>query len=131
MTIESDIASIRIDLGRIADALEAKNEQQGVVADPDPAHQTELPLEPVKKTQKKVAKKKGEKKTVIGKVAKKSDTVEWTIPLLRAQLHLLQEHTNKASAKSLLKKYGASTLKQLDETKYARLASDIAEQLDE
>ena len=124
MTIESDIASIRINLGRIADALESKNEQQGVVPAPN-ERQAELPLEPVKKTQKKVAKKKGEKKTVIGKVAKKSDAVEWTIPLLRAQLHLLQEHTNKASAKSLLKKYGASTLKQLDDvTKAAGFPED-------
>jgi Ca2+-binding EF-hand superfamily protein len=50
---------------------------------------------------------------------------------VRAALKELQETINQAAVKSLLKKYGASTLGQLSEKKYQRVIDDAKEQVEE
>ncbi len=127
MTIESDIASIKIHLGRIADALEGLLAERGYV--PTSATTVELDDDDEPTTTKK--KKKG-KKTTVGKTdKKKGDDTELTLPDVRAELKILQETINQAAVKSLLKSYGASTLGQLSEKKYQRVIDDAREKVEE
>ncbi len=122
MTIESDIASVKIHLGRIADALEALLAERGYV----PSGPTTVEDEPKPKS-----KKKG-KKTVVGKPdKKKGDDTELTDKDVRAELKILQETVNQAAVKSLLKQYGASTLGQLSEKKYQRVIDDARQRVEE
>lgn len=153
MAIETDLATIKILIGciadaneRIANALEAMLSERGYVPDaPRPASPTPKQLDLVdeaayieeeeaaapveKKAAKKKAKKKAKTETVVGKPDDK-DEVVWTLPGIRAELHKLQEQENQAAVKSVLKKFGASTLGQLDIKKYAALAAAVAEQLE-
>jgi hypothetical protein len=121
MSIDSDIASVKIHLGRIADALEALLAERGYV----PTGPTSI--EPKKGKGK--GKGKG-KETVVGKT-KEKDADAPELKEVRKALKLLQEAVNQAAVKSLLKKYGASTLGQLDESKYQRVIDDAMEDADE
>ncbi len=128
MTIESDIASIKIHLGRIADALEGLLADRGYV--PESATTVELDDddEPVRTTKKKDKRKK----TKVGKPdKKKGDDTELTLPDVRVELKILQETINQAAVKSLLKSYGASTLGQLSEKKYQRVIDDAKAQVED
>lgn len=129
MAIESDLASIKLHLSRIADAMEGLLAAQGIVVDSPTAIEDMDPPANKKGTNKKDKKNKNE--TVVGKTDDDEDEVKWTLPLLRAELHKLQAQENQAAVKSTLKKYGGSTLKQIDKKKYAQLAADIASQLDD
>ena len=127
MTIESDIASVKIHLGRIADAFEALLAERGYVptgattVEPD----DDDPAEPKKKKDKR-------KKTTVGKTdKKKGDDAELTLKDVRAELKILQETINQAAVKSLLKQYGASTLGQLAEKKYQRVIDDARAQVED
>jgi len=127
MSIDSDIASVKIHLGRIADALEALLEERGYV----PTGPTSVEPEPKKGGKKKGKKKKG-KETVVGKKKDKdadNDVVD--VKEVRKALKLLQAAVNQAAVKSLLKKYGASTLGALDESKYQRVIDDAMEDVDD
>lgn len=128
MTIESDIASIKIHLGRIADALEGLLSERGYV--PESATTVELDDddEPVRTTKKKKDKRK---KTTVGKTDKKKGDTELTDKDVRAELKILQETINQAAVKSLLKQYGASTLGQLSEKKYQRVIDDAKAQVED
>ena len=130
MGIESDLKQAKLHLARIADALEALLAERGYV----PTGPTSVeedddePTEPKKK--KKKAKK--EKKTEVGKKKDDdNDEIELTLPDVRAALKELQETVNQAAVKSLLKKYGASTLGQLKENKYQRVIDDAKEQVED
>jgi hypothetical protein len=123
MSIDSDIASVKIHLGRIADALEALLAERGYV----PTGPTTV--EPKKDKGKGKGKGKG-KETVVGKTKEKDADVP-ELKEVRAALKALQEAVNQAAVKSLLKKYGASTLGQLDESKYQRVIDDALEDADE
>jgi hypothetical protein len=127
MTIESDIASIKIHLGRIADALEGLLSERGYV--PESATTVELDDddEPVRTTKKKDKRKK----TTVGKTDKKKGDTELTDKDVRAELKILQETINQAAVKSLLKQYGASTLGQLSEKKYQRVIDDAKAQVED
>jgi hypothetical protein len=139
MTIEADLASIKINLGRIAEALEALVNSQGIVPDvvqledpiPDEQGQLDLESEEAPPAKKKVSKKKkGKKKDkVVGKTD--DEKPEYSLKDIRGLLHRLQEQENQAAVKSMLKKFSASTLGQVDEKKYAQLAEAITEALDD
>jgi hypothetical protein len=130
MGIETDLASISSHLGRIAAALEALLAEHGFV--PTSATTVEKPA--ASRLLKKTSKKKGSKKkgkVTVGKTKKDDDDeIEWTLPLIRAELHKLQEQENQAAVKSALKTFGGSTLKQIDESKYADLAAHVQGLLD-
>lgn len=128
MSIDSDIASVKIHLGRIADALEALLAERGYVpTGPTSIEDDDDDDEPTPK------KKKGKKKSKTIKVGKdkEKDPDAPSLKEVRAALKLLQEAINQAAVKSLLKKYGASTLGQLDESKYQRVIDDAMEDADD
>lgn len=127
MAIETDLATIRLHLARIADALEALLAEHGYV--PTSPTEVEEP-KPTKKTTKKTTKKK-ENKVTIGKDKNKED-VEYTLKDVREYLHHLQHSTgSQAEVKSLLKQHGASTLGQLDESKYKQVIATVVERAGE
>lgn len=122
MTIEADLKKIEGHLDRIGDALEALLAERGYVA-----------TSPTTVDDDKPKPKKDKKKTVVGKTdkKKKGDDAELTLKDVRAALKELQEALNQAAVKSLLKKFGASTLGQLDESKYQRVIDDAKEQVED
>lgn len=130
MGIEKDLSEIRIHTGRIADALEGLLAEHGhVPTSPTTVEpQEDLDLEPETKPAKKKSKKKAAKKKVVGK-----ETVQeskYTLKDVRAKLHELQEAESQAAVKSILKKYAASTLKQLEVQNYERVIDEIDDQLE-
>ena len=140
MTLEEAFARLAINSGRIADALEALTKSQGIVANPPEAieppddDQEQLDLKPPadekpepKPKVKKEKKKKNE--VVVGKTD--DETPEWDLPGIRGLLHKLQEQENQAAVKSVLKKFGASTLGQVDKKKFVQLAETIESKLDD
>lgn len=95
-------------LERIADALEAIVQSQGIVAGT-------VEPQPVKKASKKKAASQ-----VVGKVEKQDgDASEATIEGVREALKQVRAEVSQAKMKSILKKFGASTLKQMDKRHYA------------
>ena len=129
MALETDLASIKIHLGRIADALEALLAEHGHV----PTSSTTVePLEPQEdldlKPAKKKSKKKAAKKKVVGTKAVQES--EYELKDVRAKLHELQEAESQAAVKSILKKYNASTLKQLEVEHYERVIDEIDDKLE-
>ena len=132
MTIENE-------LKRIADALEAIASSQGIVAEPEtkdtPAAAEKRQAATKKKTAKKAAtKKKASKKKASKKVGKKKAEPETTLTLkddVRPVLKRLRDEVNHAAVKSLLKKYGASTVPQLDPQHFERIVADAYAELGE
>ena len=137
MTFEDGFARLIMNTGRIADALEALISSQGIVPDTPVPQTMELDLEDtttredVDNALDKVRdkKKKKSKDTVVGKQPK--DKTKYGIKDVRAELHKLQEQENQAAVKSVLKKFGASTLGQVDKKKYAQLIKTIQKQFDD
>ena len=129
MGIEADLGSIKLHLSRIADALEGLLAEHGFVptgpttVEPTPANK--------KTSKKKAAGKKKPEGITVGKQESDETEIEWTLPMVRAELHKLQEQENQAAVKSCLKKFGGSTLKQIKENKFADLAAHVATLLDE
>lgn len=130
MTMESE-------LKRIADALEAIAANQGIVPDvpgDEPAAKPAASKKTSKKTSKKASKKtskKASKKTAVGKPKEETET-ELTIKEdVRPVLKRLRDEVSHAAVKSLLKKHGASTIQQLEESKYQRIIDDALEELGE
>lgn len=131
--------SIENDLTRIADALEAIASAQGIVPEPktedEPAAAKKRQAATKKKTAKKAAtKKKAAKKKASKKVGKKKAEPETTLTLkddVRPVLKRLRDEVNHAAVKSLLKKYGASTVPQLDEQHFERIVADAYAELGE
>lgn len=121
MGIEADLGSIKLHLGRIAEALEGLLAEHGHV----PSGPTSVEPASKKKASKKkaAAKKKGE--VTVGKTDDDDDDIEYTLPMVRAELHKLQEQENQAAVKSCLKKFGGSTLKQIKENKYGELVAHV------
>ena len=127
MTIESDFASIKINLGRIAEALEALVASQAIVPDvpgePEPEKKAPAKKKAAAKkatTKKAPAKKKAAKKAP----AKKEEKAETKLTIkddVRPVLKRLRDEVNHAAVKSLLKKFGANTIQDVDEKDYARL----------
>lgn len=143
MTIDESFARLVLNTTRIAEALEAIASSQGIVTNPADT-QEQLDLEPVdnshkkpaaiKAEKKKTAKKKSkakEAKIVVGKVDDDEDAVDFTLKDIRGLLHKLQEQENQAAVKSILKAQGASTLGQVDEKNYPKLALAIQGKLEE
>lgn len=128
MAIETDLATIRLHLARIADALEALLAEHGYV--PESPTEVKEPTKPAP-AKKTTQKKKKENKVTIGKEQKK-EAVEYDLKDVRRYLHHLQESTgSQAEVKSLLKKFNATTLGQLDEAKYAAVVNEIVERAGE
>jgi phytoene dehydrogenase-like protein len=137
MTIEEALARSALNLGRIADALEALVNSQGIVPgtkvtveeiEPEPEKK---PASNKKATKKKASKKKASKKQTVGK---KEEEAEVTLTIkddVRPVLKRLREDKSHAAVKSLLKTYGASTLQQLEEKNFANVIADALEQLGE
>lgn len=147
MTIEEALAKLAINTGRIAEALEALVSDKGIVPD-----DTRLGVpttddsEPVKKKKKKVAKKKPvtkkkpatkkkttKSKTVVGK-SENEDEAESRLSLskdVRPVLKRLRFEISSAAFKSLLKKYGASTVPDIDPKDYKRIVEDALRDLGE
>jgi hypothetical protein len=144
MTIEEALARSALNLGRIADALEALVNSQGIVPgtnvpgaapwvtveeiEPEPEKK---PASKKKATKKKASKKKASKKQTVGK---KEEEAEVTLTIkddVRPVLKRLREDKSHAAVKSLLKTYGASTLQQLEEKNFANVIADALEQLGE
>jgi hypothetical protein len=135
MTIENN-------LKRIADALEALVASQGIVPEQldlvDDAPGAEKP-EPekkpaAKKTSKKKTSKKVSKKKTGKKVGKPKEEVETDLTIkddVRPVLKRLREEVSHAAVKSLLKKHGASTLQQLDPSKFENIIADALNELGE
>jgi hypothetical protein len=127
MTIESDLKKIEAHLGRIGDALEALLAERGYV----PTSPTTVDDDKSKGKGKGKGKGK-DKKTTVGKTKDDDDKgSDLELKDVRAALKELQETINQAAVKSLLKKYGASTLGQLSEKKYQRVIDDAKEQVEE
>jgi len=138
MSIESDFKQFRIHLSRIADALEALLAERGYVPtgptsieddDNDPTTRMDVD-KALDKVRKKKAKKGKGKAIVVGKKKDKDDDVI-DVKEVRKALTLLQESLGQSHVKSLLKKYGASTLGQLDESKYQRVIDDAMEDVED
>jgi DNA repair exonuclease SbcCD nuclease subunit len=149
MTFEQALATLAINTGRIAEALEALVGAQGIVPGADtpkptkekatkPPAQKELlddddDDEPVveKPKNKKASKKKG-KTTVVGKEKKDDDDApKLTIKDdVRPVLKRLRDEVSHAAVKSLLKKYNVSTIQQLKEKDYPRIIADAEEDLE-
>ena len=155
--------TIEASLDRIAAALEAMAESQGLVTEA-PTPQQQLPLEPAPepkpkpapveddedlsdfddddleddlavddepepapKPKKKAGKKKAAKKKKVGKKKVESEHSEADV---REKLKELQITTGDARLpKSILKRNGASTLKQLDEGKRSNVIAEIDAEL--
>ena len=145
MSIESDFRQISIHLSRVADALEAILAERGYVptgptsvtlnAEGQPVTKVEASdavssseEKPTQKTRKKKKSKK-EKVTVVGK-PESDEPSEFTIQDVRKVLKTLQEAKNQASVKSLLKKYGSSTLAQVKEKHYVDIIRDAEEDME-
>lgn len=130
MGIESDIASVKIHLARIADALEGlariADALEGLLA--EHGHVPTSPTTVEEKPPKKASKKKGKKQT-IGKDKDKPDPDAPDLNAVRDVLHQLKAGVSQAAVKSLLKKYGASTLGQVDEKHYANVIADAEAEL--
>jgi phytoene dehydrogenase-like protein len=127
MTIEEALARSALNLGRIADALEALVNSQGIVPGTKVTVE-EIEPEPEKKP---ASKKKASKKQTVGK---KEEEAEVTLTIkddVRPVLKRLREDKSHAAVKSLLKTYGASTLQQLEEKNFANVIADALEQLGE
>lgn len=123
MTIEAQLTAINTELKRIADALEGLLAEQGVVSEPEKA--------PAKKktSKKKPAKKKDDNKQVIGK-QDDGDDAAYEFGDVRTALKNLKAEVSQAAVKSLLKKYGASTIGQVDEKHYGVLIAEAEAQLE-
>jgi hypothetical protein len=124
--------SIENSLNRIADALEALVANQGVVADlpgeeetpkKAPAKKAASKKAPAKKTgtSKKTAAKKEEKKDEPKKLTLKGD--------VRPVMKQLRADVGPEAVKTILSKYGATTLQQLDEDDYAGVIADAKAEL--
>lgn len=119
--------TIEAELKRIADALTAIASNQGIVADVPGDEPADKPTAS-KKTSKKTASKKKTNKKVVGK--KKETETDLTIKDdVRPVLKRLREEVSHAAVKSLLKKYGASTLQQLDPSRFEAIIADACEEL--
>lgn len=108
--------SIEKNLERIADALEAIVQSQGIVAGTTPAPETKDT--PTPRLRKK------DKTQVVGKPDANLDLDletddEPTLQDVRTILKLVREQTSHAQVKSILKSFGASTLKQMNKKNYA------------
>lgn len=135
MTIEEALSRLALNTGRIADSLEALVGAQGIVPETpgadDKQDELDLPPPPAKKkaSKKKASKKKASKKTTVGK---KEEKTEPTLDLkadVRPIMKELQSKVSGAAVKSLLKKYGASTLPSLEARHYENIVADAKEQL--
>jgi len=115
--------SIEVELKRIADALEAITSNQGIVADVPGDKPAAKPT-----ASKKTAKKKTNKK-VVGKKPAAADTDLTIKDDVRPVLKRLREEVSHAAVKSLLKKYGASTLQQLDASRFEAIINDACDEL--
>jgi hypothetical protein len=93
--------------------------EQGVVAEPAKK----------KAAKKKAAKKKASNKTVVGKTDD-DDDAEHTFDDVRTALKNLKAGISQAAVKSLLKKYGASTIGQVDEKHYGQLIAEAEAQVE-
>lgn len=133
MTIEEVLSRLAINTGRIADALEAIASGQGIV--PEAPGEPEK-KEPAKKaTTKKKASKKASKKTAskktVGKKAEESESKLTIKDDVRPVLKRLRDEVNHAAVKSLLKKYGASTIPTLDPKHFENIIADALKELGE
>lgn len=127
MTIEDALSRLSINTGRIADALEAIASNQGIVSDAPGDEPVAKPASK-KKTTKKASKKKTSKKTTVGK--KDEPETDLTIKDdVRPVLKRLREEVSHAAVKSLLKKYGASTLQQLESSRFQDIIDDANAEL--
>jgi hypothetical protein len=134
MTLEESFARLALNSGRIADALEAIAGSQGIVSGEIPPGDAPAETKPAasKKTTKKAAKKKTVKKTVGKKEAPAEEESELTIKDdVRPVLKRLRDEVSHAAVKSLLKKYGASTIQQLDSKNFQRIIDDAIEDIGE
>jgi glycerate-2-kinase len=127
MTIEEALSRLAMNTGRIADAMEAIASNQGIVADV-PGDDSKPPASK-KKTAKKASKKKTGNKTKVGKPEEPTETDLTIKDDVRPVLKRLREEVNHAAVKSLLKKHGASTLQQLDPSKFQRIIDDANAEL--
>jgi len=127
--------TIEVELKRIANALEALASAKGIVPDePAPGDAEETKPVASKKTAKKATKKAGKKtnKKVVGKKADPADATDLTIKDdVRPVLKRLRDEVSHAAVKSLLKKYGASTIQQLDPKNFQRIIDDAIEDIGE
>lgn len=128
MTIESDFASIKINLGRIADSLEALASSQGIVPEPPgkPEPEEKAPAKKKAAPKKKAAAKKApaKKKATKKAPAKKEETAESKLTIkddVRPILRRLRDEVNHGAVKTLLKKFGANTIQDVEEKDFERL----------
>lgn len=131
MTIEEALSRLALNTGRIADALEALAGAQGIVPEA-PGGDDEKPAEPAKKVTKKKASKKASKKATKKTVGKKAEESESKLTIkddVRPVLKRLRDEVNHAAVKSLLKKYGASTIPTLDPKHFENIIADALKEL--
>lgn len=145
MTIEEVLSRLAMNTGRIAAALEALVESQGIVSSDTPSSNRDLfddddepEVEKPKPAAKKKTKKKTSKKKKVAnktKVGKDDDDDDGTnVPLtieddVRPVLKKMREEISHAAVKSLLKKYGASTLKDLKPKQYAAVIAEAKDEI--
>jgi FtsZ-interacting cell division protein YlmF len=130
MTIEEALSRLAINTGRIADALEAIANSQGIVPEAPGEPEKKEPAKPAaKKTTKKKASKKASKKKTVGKETEKSESKLTIADDVRPVLKRLRDEVNHAAVKSLLKKYGASTIPTLDPKHFENIIADALKEL--
>lgn len=133
MTIEEVLSRLAINTGRIADALEAIASGQGLVpeAPGEPEKKEPAQKEPAKKaaSKKKASKKATTKKKTVGKKTEEKETKLTIEDDVRPVLKRLRDEVSHAAVKSLLKKYGASTVPTLDPKHFENVIADALKEL--
>ena len=131
MSLESNLAKLADVNTRIAVALEAIAQSQGIVsgeaeAAAKPAAEKKAP------GKKKAAKKTASKKAPAKKAAEKpASKIKLTIKDdVRPTLKRLRDEVSHDAVKALLKKYDATTIQQLDEKDYINIIKDAQEDLE-
>ena len=123
MSLENNLAKLVSVNERIATALEALAGAQGIVPGETIAEAVEAAAEPAKKAPaKKAPAKKAPAKKTAAKLTIKGD--------VRPILKRLRDEVSHDAVKALLKKYGATTIQQLDEKDYAAIIADAQEDLE-
>lgn len=123
--------SIENNLKRIADALEALVANQGIVADLPGEEETPKKAPAKKAASKKApAKKTGTSKKTAAKKEEKDEPKKLTLKGdVRPAMKQLRADVGPEAVKTILSKYGATTLQLLDEDDYAGVVADAKAEL--
>jgi len=128
MTIEEALSTLALNTGRIATALEAIAQSQGIVSG-----EAEAAVKPAAKKKAPGKKPAAEKKAPAKKASKKASAKKKALTIkddVRPVLKRLRDEISHDAVKALLKKYDASTIQQVDESNFQNVIDDALEDLE-